>query len=281
MPASTATRIAQRKYQQLVNSDPFLAGEDVHLDLRAYPSLHQPLDEADASFEDDRFSPLSGPHGTASRELKAFLEQETNRPQGPSQVNLGQGIIGNMGHDGQQHTCAYEFNGKEYVSKGKTRDDAAMSAARFVLNWKPDVRQLDAKELQLVTWIAQSGQPVAAAEKYITLAIPRATELGERILSDPRYSATIDAAVLFAWTRSHNDYSLSDKDFPKFLKRYARSKRLTLALCDAAFSAWKNEEKADTKADTVAPEPDLDFEDMDDAEVENAFRAVTRASARR
>jgi hypothetical protein len=155
-----------------------------------------------------------------------------------------------------------------------------MSGARFVLNWKPEVRELDAKELQLVAWIPQSGKPMEAAEKYITLAILRAIELGERILSDPRYAPTIDAAVLFAWTRSRNDYTLSDRDFPKFLKRYARHKRLTMAFPDHAFTAWKNE----TEVESIAPDPEPDapdFEGMDYAEVEKTYRTVARVSARR
>jgi hypothetical protein len=139
---------------------------------------------------------------------------------------------------------------------------------------------LDEEEIQEVTWLAQSGNPVQAAEKYITYAIPRATELGERILRDPRFSSTIDAAVLFAWTRSRNDYSLSDRDFPKFLKRYARHKRLTLKLIDAAFDAWNNEPN-EVEAE-AAPQPDaINFEEMDDAQIEGTYKAVARASARR
>jgi hypothetical protein len=278
MTATTVTKVAQKRLQQIINSDPFLQGEEVNLDLTSYPSLHQPL--ADESFEDDRFSPLSGSGGVASRELRAFLEQQTNRPQGPSQVNLGKNIIGTIAHDGQQYTCAYEFNGTRYVSKGKTRDDAAMAGARFILNWKPEVRELDEKELQLVAWIAQSGNAVAAAEKYIVLAIPAASALGERVLTDPKYAATVDAAVLYAWTRSRNDYTLSDREFPRFLKRYARNKRLTLALCDAAFASMK---QAQSERLTTPPDPELDapdFEAMDDEQVESAYRGVAHQLAK-
>jgi hypothetical protein len=278
MTATKATT-AQQRYQQIVNSDPFLKGDDVHLDLSGHPSLHRPLDEADTSFEDERFSRLSGPHGAASRELKAFLMEQANRPQAANQVNIGKGIVGTVTHDGQQFVCTYDFNGTTQETTGKTRDDAAMAAARFVLNWKPDIRELTDEEIQEVTWLAQSGSAVAAAERYIVHAIPRATELGEQILRDPKFSSTIDAAVLFAWTRSRNDYSLSDKDFPKYLKRYARHKRLTLALLDAAFDAWKHE-PSEVEGDP-APEPAIDFEEMDDAEVENTYKAVARASARR
>ena len=82
-------------------------------------------------------------------------------------------------HDGKEWLCDFSYGGKLRRSKAASYDDCVMQAARFVFNHKPDIRQLTAEEEQLVTWLAQSGKTVQAAEKYIRFAIPRATELGE------------------------------------------------------------------------------------------------------
>jgi hypothetical protein len=89
--------------------------------------------------------------------------------------------------------------------------------------------------------------------------------------------------VFFAWSRSRNDYSLADRDFPRYLNRYARHKRLTLALCDSAYSAYQDEL---TRADQAAHsepqerEPDAsDLEEMNDAQIDAAYKGVAKELA--
>jgi hypothetical protein len=264
-------------------SDPFLQGDDIHLDLSGCPSL-QPKPTMDSTFEDDRFAPLTGTGGVAARDLKAFLEEQSQRAQGPNQVHLGRETVGTLSHDAQGWACTFAFQGTRHVSRGKTSDDAAMAAARFILNFQPAIRELDVEEERVCELLASSGRAVEAAERYITRAIPRAGELGPKVLTDPAYAETCDKAVFFAWSRSRNDYSLSDRDFPKYLRRFARHKRLTLALCDSAYSAYQDElSRADQAAHSAPPqerEPDAsDIEDMSDAQVDAAYKGVARELA--
>lgn len=280
------TQAAQKAAQRLlavIEKDPFLQGGGyANVDLSGHPSL-QGLSEE--TFENPDV-PLCGSGSPDARELRAFLEQEVNRAQGPGQVNLGKNVIGKVAHDGKEWLCDFTYQGKLRRTKAAAYDDAVMQASRFVFNRRPEIRKLGEDEEQLVTWLAQSGKAVEAAEKYIRCAIPRAGELGERVLTDPKYAETIDEAVFFAWSRSRNDYSLADKDFPRFLKRYARHKRLTLALCDAAFSAHAEELKKHERDALFAPaqerEPEAeDFEAMSDSQISEQYKAVAKEFARR
>jgi len=281
---SQAAQKAAKKLLEAIERDPFLQGGDVdRVDLRGSPSL-QPIE--DATCEDERFAPLSGSGSSDAKELRAFLEHEANRVQGPGQVNLGKNVIGKVVHNGKEYVCDFTIGGKPYRTKAAAHDDCVMQASRFVFNRRPDIRELDAEEEQLCTWLAQSGKPVEAAEKYIALAIPRAGELGERVLTEPKFAATVDKAVFFAWSRATDAYSLSDREFPKFLMRYARHKRLTLTLCDSAFQSYQDEVKKAERDALFAAQPErqpeaADFEAMSDSQVDAQYKAVAKAVARR
>ena len=281
---STASVKAAQKFADAIARDTFLQdGGHEQLDMRGIPSLQ----DGDSNFIDDRFAPLDERGaGLGSKELKAFIEQEAVRAQGPGQVNLGKDVIGKVVHDGKDWLCDFTYEGKLRRTKAASYDDCVMQAARFVFNHKPDVRQLTAEEETTVTWLAQSGKAAQAAEKYIRFAIPRASALGEKVLTDPRFSETVDEAVFFAWSRARNDYSLSDRDFPKFLHRFARHKRLTLAVCDSAYQSYLEAAKRAERAAllTPAPEPEPtadDFDAMSDTQLDAAYRGVARELSRR
>jgi hypothetical protein len=274
---TTAQQRAAKKLADALATDPFFS-PDTNLDISGCPSL-MPLQETDTNWIDPRFGGLdSGSRNT--RDFRAFLEQETNRQGDESRVNLGKGVTGEMRQDAKGWLCEYQFQGMKCITRGKARDDAAMAAARHVFNYRPDVRELDDEELQLCAWTAQGGDAVEAASKYIGFAIRDAAEQGERILTNPKYAETIDKAVFFAWSRSRNDYSLSDKEFPKFLRKYARHKRLTIALCDSAFDAYKAELRQ-AEQDAPPPEPEVNLEDLSDDQITAAYRGVAREMARR
>jgi hypothetical protein len=283
---SAAQAAATKKLAEALASDPFTHGDDLHIDWSGVPSM-RPLMEQDTSWIDDEFAPLdTRGSGIGSQDLKAFIEQEATRAQGPGQVNLGKDVIGKVVHDGKEWLCNFTYEGKLRRTKAASYDDCVMQAARFVFNHQDHVRQLTAEEEQLVTWTAQSGKAVQAAERYIRFAIPRAGELGERVLTDPRFSETVDAAVFFAWSRARNDYSLSDRDFPKFLKRFARHKRMTLAICDSAYQRYLEAAKRAERTAllTTAPEPEPtaeDFDEMSDTQIDAAYRGIARELARR
>src|SRR5437660_5179798 len=127
-----------KKLLEAIERDPFLQGGDVdRVDLRSSPSL-QPIE--DASFEDDRFAPLSGSGSQDAKDLRAFVEQEAHRAQGPGQVNLGKDVIGTVVHDGKQYICDFSIKGKPYRTKAVGHDDCVMQASRFVFNRRPDIR---------------------------------------------------------------------------------------------------------------------------------------------
>ena len=286
MSTATQRAAAAKRLAKVIASDPFLKGDDVHLDLGGFPSL-QPL--TNETFEDDKFAPLSGSGSDDARELRKFLEEETSRATGINEVQVGRGIVGHLKQVADEWVCEYTFNDARHITRGRSRDDAAMNAARYVQNFKPDIRDLTSQEEQLVTWIAQSGKPAEAAEKFIGYAIPRTAELGAKVLTDPKYADAVDEAVFFAWSRARNDYSLSDRGFPKFLNRYSRDKRLTLALCDAAWVAYKSElQKAERTAlfgPVPAPEPTAkDIDELSDDQISAQYKSIAKhlaQSARR
>ena len=280
---STASVKAAQKFADAIARDAFLQdGGHEQLDTRGIPSLQ----DGDSNWIDEEFAPLdTRGSGLGSRDLKAFIEQESVRAQGPGQVNLGKGVIGKVFHDGKEWLCDFTYQGKLRRTKSASYDDCVMQAARFVFNHKPDIRELTAEEEQLVTWIAQSGRPDAgtlAAEKYLSFAITNAGALGMRVLTDPKYAETVDEAVFYAWSRATDSYSLSDRDFPKFLKRFARHKRLTMSICDTALQAYQEAAKRAERAAllTPAPEPEPtaeDFDSMSDEQLEAQLHRVARS----
>lgn len=279
---------AQKKLDDARAHDPFWVDDGFSpIDLRGLPTMQPLVGESNSSWIDEQFAPLDERgSGAGARDLKAFIEEQVNRAQGPNQVHLGNDVIGELKQDADGWFCQYQFNGARHITRGSSADDAAVRAARYVQNWQPDTRDLSAEEEQLVTWMAQSGKAVQAAEKYIRLAIPRAGELGEKVLTAPKFAATVDEAVFFAWSRARNDYSLADKDFPKYLKRFARHKRLTLAVCDAAFQSYQDElNKAEREAMFQPPVERMpeqsDLEQMSDDEINRSYRSVAAALARR
>lgn len=281
---STATlAAAAKKLAKVIASDPFLKGSDVNLDLSGFPSL-QPL--ADTSFEDEQFAPLSGSGSQDARDLRAFIEDQATRAHGPDQVNLGQGVVGNVVHDGHEWVCDFKFQGKLLRTRKVSRDDCVMEACRHIHNYRPDIRKLSESELRSVALVAQSGDAAAAAEKYLMYAIPSAGELGEKIFTDPRFADVIDTAVWTAWAYSHDDYSLSDREFRRFAKDRCKNKRYTVSLLDSTWEVYKAELQKTERAKLFEPRPEPepeagDFEAMTDAQVEAQYRSVAAAHSRR
>lgn len=284
---STASVKTAQKFADAIARDTFLQdGGFEQLDTRGIPSLQ----DGDSNWIDEEFAPLdTRGSGIGSRELKQFIEQESVRAQGPGQVNLGKDVIGKVVHDGNEWLCDFTYQGKLRRTKAVDRDSAIMAASRFVYNHQPDIRKLTEEEQAAVTWTAQSGRPDAgalAAEKYLSFAITNAGALGMRVLTEAKYAATVDEAVFYGWSRSTDSYSLSDREFPKFLKRFARGKRLTMSICDTAFEAYQQAAKRAERAAllTPAPEPEPsaeDFDEMTDAQIDSAYKGVARQLARR
>src|SRR5260221_13527417 len=149
---STAQAAAQRKLAEALASDPFTHGDDLHIDWSGVPSM-RPLMEQNTSWIDEEFSQLDERgSGIGSRDLKAFIEQESVRAQGPGQVNLGKDVIGKVVHDGKEWLCDFTYQGKLRRTKAAEYDECVMAAARFVFNHKPDIRELNAAEEQVGTW---------------------------------------------------------------------------------------------------------------------------------
>ena len=283
MSTATQRAAAAKKLAKVIASDPFLKGDDVHLDLGGFPSL-QPL--TNETFEDDKFAPLSGSGSSDARDLRTFIEQEANRAQGPDEVSLGKGVVGKITHDGQQWICDFNHQGKQMRTRDVSRDDCLMKASRYVFNHRPDVRKLDENELRTVAMMAQCGDAAAAAEKYLKFAIPNIGELGEKVFTDPRFADVIDTAVWTAWAYSHDDYSLGDREFRRYAKDYCKNKRYTLTLLDNAWAAYKSEVQKAERDKLFAPEPEpapraADFEAMGDSQIDLQYKAVAKAFARR
>jgi hypothetical protein len=292
--AQAQNKTSAQRLKEAAATDPWIS-DDIQIDWSGVPSM-RPLPQ-DESFIDSRFSPLSNSAdeylmrgGDKAQGLRAFVEQETSRATAPNAVNLGKGIVGKVSHDGQQYACEFAVDGKAYRTKATVYDDCVMQAARFLFNRKPDIRELTAEEKQLVIWTAQGGRALDAAQKWVELSCPGATE--QQLMSDPKYLRVFDEGAWYGWAYSHNEYSLSDKEFPRYLKKFARGKTLSLALIDSAFGAYKAETSAAQRSALFnpqpQPEPELNqqtivdgLEEMSDAQLNDTMKRYVRSQAGR
>jgi len=80
-------------------------------------------------------------------------------------------VVGDLREENGEWVCEYQFQGAQCIAKAKSRDDAAMNAARHVMNHRPDTRELTAEEEQACAWLAECGKPVESAEQYLRYAI--------------------------------------------------------------------------------------------------------------
>jgi hypothetical protein len=288
MAKQALSKTAAQKLADAMLADPFI-GPDSQIDWSGCPSVNT---IADADFDGHSMAPLTGVGGEDASALRRFLEAEFSREQGGSHVQLGNVMTGPVSGELTEApdgwTCTYEFDGARYVSKGRTREDAAMAAARYVQNYMPDTRELTAEEEQTCAWLAECGKPVESAEQYLRYAIPRAGVLGMKVFTDQTFAAVIEEAVFFAWSRSRNDYSLADTDFPHYLARFAKHKRLTLAICDAAWTKYQADSAKAEREALFQPEAQPDsqtvaagLEEMSDAQIDAAMKSVTRMAAKR
>jgi hypothetical protein len=117
-------------------------------------------------------------------------------------------------------------------------------------------------------------------------AICSAGELGEKIFTDARFEGVIDQAVWTAWAYSHDDYSLSDREFRRYAKDHCKGKRFTLTLLDQAWNSYRAELQKAERAKLFEPKPERepnkeDFEGMTDSQIQAQYHAVAAAHSRR
>src|SRR5258708_3668193 len=119
------TKTAAEKLQEAINSDPFLAGGDVNLDLSSYPHL---IPLADARDEADEFAmPDRTSKGLGSVDLKKFLANpdresvaELRDPEALRKFDEQQGD-GTIVYANETPFRVYQRDGR-WHAKGKTAD---------------------------------------------------------------------------------------------------------------------------------------------------------------
>src|SRR5207249_5157350 len=135
--------------------------------------------------------------------------------------------------DGQQWKCKFQFKGQECQGTGETRDGAVMAATRYVTSktTDPDVIEPSETQLNYIASLAAAGRLAEGIEKYLSVAIVKKNLSPRTILSDQRYSETLDRAVWFIWSRANNEFSFShDANFAFYLEKYAAGKRFSVDL---------------------------------------------------
>ena len=285
--------------EEIRNSDPFLAGDEIHLDLSAYPHL-SPL--ADAPIDDEQFAPIdSSGMGVGSSALKRFLDAPDREAiEGLRDPEL----LKKYDEEHGDGTTVYASNipfqvyqrGGKWRAKGTTPDgqlhrftadtrDGLFPKISAVVS-ENTVRELtDSERLQVVRQ-AQSGDPHGAIRLYLEFSIGqrRASSYQgvNELLADPRLAEVFDDCSMLTWFASRPKVEDSD-EFQEFLQRYRGGRPLNHDLLDGAYQSFIEKNHRLVFAPIPgAPEatPVKSLDDLSDAEINSTYESVARAHSR-
>jgi len=292
------TKTAAEKLQDAINSDPFLAGNDVHLDLTTYPHLM-----ADKPEEKDEFAPVdTRGMGLGSSALKRFLTapdreaiQELRDPDALRKFDLEHG----SGETVYASNIPFEITRRDnkWFAKGKTpdgtvhrfsadtRDSLFPKISRAVR--ENTVRALtDAERLQVVR-IAQAGDTQGAIVRYLRFAIgeERGSNYADHteMLGDPALAELFDDAAILTWFAARPNVRDSEA-WSNFLVDYAGNRPLSHGLLDGAWAAFEKQQHTSALfapvRETEKPATQRQLDDLDDASVERLITDTKKQFAR-
>jgi hypothetical protein len=283
------TKTAAEKLQEAINSDPFLAGEDVHLDLTSYPHLIPQAERENDNFAMPDTMGSRG-SGTGSSALKRFITapdreavQELRDPEALKKFDEQHGI-GTVVHasgipfkvierDSKWHAKG-TVNGQLHRFTGDSKD-ALYAKIMSAVNQNTIRALTDAERLQVVR-IAASGDTRTAIVRYLEFAIgeERASRYPDptEMLGDPALVEIFDDAAMVTWFAARPNVNDSD-EWAAFLDNYAGNRPLSHSLMDGAWAAFEKQkhtgllfsnvrERKAEKPPTVAQ-----IDDLDDASV--------------
>src|SRR5258708_6688374 len=216
------TKTAAEKLQEAINSDPFLAGNDVNLDLSGFPHL-QALPDEDADAEEFASIDTRG-MGLGSSALKRFLTapdreaiQELRDPEALKKYDMEHG----SGETVYANNIAFSISQKagRWHAKGTTPDgtvhrfvadsrDALYPKITNAVNQNTVKELTRSQELEVIR-LCQSGRSNEGIARYLEYRIgpERGASYNSptELTSDPALLPVLNKCGFFTWFHSRPD----------------------------------------------------------------------------
>jgi hypothetical protein len=268
---------------EIRRSDPFLKGDDVHLDTSQFPHL-TPLTEQ--TFEDDKFAPLIGSGSQDAKDLRKFLTEQAAEQEGPAVAHVGDSEFRVSFKDGQWHADG-EVAGKRHRYSAADRN-ALLSKLMKLVARKDTIQQLTEPQLLEVARIAGAGDRVGAINRYLEYAVPQALadkyDGPHQIVNDPALRSFMDDVCEYVWLNSRLDATDSE-DWQDFKAQFVGQRPVSCALLDNAWTEFSNkrnrlvfaEPPRDTDAAPAVPER---LDDLSDDAVDKLMSSTKREYVR-
>lgn len=296
------TKTAAEKLQEAIASDPFLAGNDVHLDLSGFPNL-QPLANATA---EDEFAPIDKRGmGLGSADLKKFLAS----PDRESVAELHDADLLKRYDDAHSGTVVHasgipfqvieragrwhargKVNGQLHRFSGESKD-AVYAKIMESVNQHVIKELTRTQELEIIRF-CQSGRSDEGIARYLEYRIGQerssSYDSPAQVTSDPALLDVMNECASFTWFHSRPDVQDSP-EFQSFANAYLADRpAVTHALLDGAWSAF---EKRQRTSALFAPVREMEkpaspreiekgLEDLSDADIEKMMTSTKREFAR-
>jgi hypothetical protein len=164
-------------------------------------------------------------------------------------------------------TCFHEDGTQETITTtAETREQAQTQVARFFSKKTLTSRKLTEGELLYVTRLVQTGKLEDALVNHVYFAIG---EQAENFYDDPRVTPFCNAACWFCFEQMEPNFT---EEARAYMERYLANKPVvTIPLLRSAFESFEIEKaRADRPVllpREPAPEPEIDIEDLSDAEI--------------
>jgi hypothetical protein len=248
------TKTAAEKLQEAIASDPFLSGNDVHLDLTSYPHL---IPLADAPDENDEFAmPDRTSKGLGSADLKKFLAnpdresvaelhdesllKKYDEQHGSGTVVYAGGAPFKVTERGGKWHAQGKVNGQLHRFTADTRD-ALYPKITSAVNQNTVKDLTRSQELEVIR-LCQSGRQNEGIARYLEGRIGQergaSYDSPTELTSDPALLPVLNECASFTWFHSRPDVQDSP-EFQSFADAYLAERPVTHQLLDAAWDAFQ------------------------------------------
>jgi hypothetical protein len=264
----------QEKEMQGIGYDPAFG----QLDLSGFPHL-MPLH--DETFADDRFAQGHKTHNGAA-DLRAFLAEQVNEQTPTSVVHAGGCQFRVSYHDGAWHADG-DVNGARRRFTDADRE-ALLGKLGQIAKQNPYRELTESQKLEVIR-LAQSGDRLSAIGTYLKHSIGEAgmSKYNSPIeaMYDPALVPIMSKCAEFVWFHS-NSHAVDSPEWHAYKDRVLAGRPVTIELLQAIWMRWQVylEDRPAPQPQADEPEDVLDLNDLSDEEIETAYKATVRASAR-
>jgi hypothetical protein len=297
------TKTAAEKLQEAINSDPFLAGGDVNLDLSSYPHL---IPLADAAEETEEFAmPDRTSKGLGSADLKKFLAnpdresvaelgdvealRKFDEQRGGGTVVHASGVPFKVTEREGKWFASGKVNGQVHRFTADTRD-ALFPKIMAAVNQNVVKELTRTQELEIIR-LCQSGRGNEGIARYLEYRLGpdrgASYDSPTELTSDPALLPVLNECAYFTWFHSRPDVQRSP-EFESFADAYLAERPATHQLLSAAWEAFLRAQKEQYRYELLTPEEPVadvrtiqrSLEDASDTDIEKMMNSTKREFVR-